>query len=187
VPRAAARIGNAIVGHGTEEQKECFLPLVAEGRLPFYLAYSEPAVGSDLANLRTRAVRDGDEWVIDGQKLWGTNAHRAGWCWLAARTDPEAEPPHRGITVFLFSVPRPGWELQQHVSLAGEISCTTFLDRVRVPDADRVGEVDGGWRVITDALASERMVMGGVTAQVHRKLDDLLAELRGDPDRAGPR
>ena len=100
---AASLIGGAIVRHGTEEQKERFLPLIAQGSLPFSLAYSEPEVGSDLANLRTRAVRDGGDWVIDGQKLWGTNAHRAGWCWLAARTDPDAESPHGGITVFLFS------------------------------------------------------------------------------------
>jgi alkylation response protein AidB-like acyl-CoA dehydrogenase len=184
---AASLIGGAIVRHGAEEQKERFLPLIAAGRLPFYLAYSESSIGSDLAGLRTRAVRDDDDWVIDGQKLWGTNAHRAEWCWLAARTDPDAEVPHRGITVFLFSVPRPGWQLQQHTSLADEISCTTFFDGVRVSDADRVGEVNGGWTVITDALASERMVMGGVTAHVHRQLDELLAELRRDPERAGPR
>jgi alkylation response protein AidB-like acyl-CoA dehydrogenase len=184
---AASLIGGAIVRHGTEEQKERFLPLIAAGRLPFYLAYSESSIGSDLAGLRTRAVRDGDDWVIDGQKLWGTNAHRAEWCWLAARTGPDAEVPHRGITVFLFSVPRPGWQLQQHTSLADEISCTTFFDGVRVSDADRVGEVNGGWTVITDALASERMVMGGVTAHVHRQLDELLAQLRRDPERSGPR
>jgi alkylation response protein AidB-like acyl-CoA dehydrogenase len=183
---AADLIGNAIVRHGTEEQQRRFLPLIANGELPFYLGYSEPEVGSDLANLRTRAVRDGDEWVIDGQKLWGSGAHLAEWCWLAARTDPEAEP-HAGITVFLVRVPCPGWEMQQHVGLSGEIACTTFFDGVRVPDTARVGEVNGGWKVITGALADERVVMGGVTAHVHRQFDDLLAELRRDPERAGPR
>jgi alkylation response protein AidB-like acyl-CoA dehydrogenase len=184
---AAELIGNAIVRHGTEEQQERFLPLIAAGRLPFYLGYSEPEVGSDLANLRTRAVRDGDQWVINGQKMWGTGAHVAEYCWLAARTDPDAPRPHTGITVFLFSVPRPGWEIQEHTGLSGEISCTTFLDDVRIPDTARVGEVNGGWKVITDALAGERVVMGGVAAHVHRQLDHLLDELRRDPDRAGPR
>jgi alkylation response protein AidB-like acyl-CoA dehydrogenase len=184
---AAELIGNAIVRHGTVDQQAHFLPLIAEGRLPFYLGYSEPEVGSDLANLRTRAVRDGDEWVIDGQKLWGTGAHLAEYCWLAARTDSDAHGPHAGITVFLFSVPRPGWEIQEHTGLSGEISCTTFLDGVRVPDAARVGGVNGGWKVITDALAGERVVMGGVAAHVHRQLDHLLDELRSDAVLAGPR
>jgi alkylation response protein AidB-like acyl-CoA dehydrogenase len=183
---AADLIGNAIVRHGTEEQQRRFLPLIANGELPFYLGYSEPEVGSDLANLRTRAVRDGEAWVIDGQKLWGSGAHLAEYCWLAARTDPEAEP-RAGITVFLVRVPCPGWEVQQHVGLSGEISCTTFFDGVRVPDTARIGEVNGGWKVITDALAAERVVMGGVTAHVHRQFDDLLEALRRDPGRAGPR
>jgi len=182
---AADLIGNAIVRHGTEEQQRRFLPLIAKGELPFYLGYSESEVGSDLANLRTRAVRDGDEWVIDGQKLWGSGAHVAEWCWLAARTDPQAKP-REGITVFLVRVPCPGWEAQQHVGLSGEIACTTFFDGVRVPDTARIGEVNGGWKVITDALAAERVVMGGVTAHVHRQFDDLLEALRRD-ERAGPR
>jgi alkylation response protein AidB-like acyl-CoA dehydrogenase len=181
---AADLIGNAIVRHGTEEQQQRFLPLIMKGELPFYLGYSEPEVGSDLANLRTRAVRYGDQWVIDGQKLWGSGAHLAKYCWLAARTDPEAEP-RAGITVFLVRVPCPGWEVQQHVGLSGEVSCTTFFEGVRVPDTARVGEVNGGWKVITDALAAERVVMGGVTAHVHRQFDELLDELRRDPGRAG--
>jgi alkylation response protein AidB-like acyl-CoA dehydrogenase len=183
---AADLIGNAIVRHGTEEQQRRFLPMIAKGELPFYLGYSEPEVGSDLAHLRTRAVRDGDEWVIDGQKLWGSGAHLAEWCWLAARTDPDAEP-HAGITVFLVRVPCPGWELQQHVGLSGEIAGTTFFDGVRVPDSARIGEVNGGWKVITGALADERIVMGGVTAHVLRQFDELLDALRRDPECAGPR
>ena len=184
---AAELIGNAIIRHGTPDQKERFLPLIVQGRLPFYLAYSESEVGSDLANPRTRAVRDGGDWVINGQKLWGTGAERAEYCWLAARSDPGAEPPHAGITVFLFPVPRPGWAMQEHVGLSGEISCTTFFDDVRIPDGACIGEVDGGWKVITDALASERVVMGAVAAHVHRCFDDPVAELERDPARAGSR
>jgi alkylation response protein AidB-like acyl-CoA dehydrogenase len=184
---AAELIGNAIIRHGGADQQARFLPRIARGELPFYLGYSEPEVGSDLANLRTRAVRAGDEWVINGQKLWGTGANRAEYCWLAARTDHDAEPPHAGITVFLVEVPRHGWEVQEHVGLSGEISCTTFFDDVRIPDTARVGEVNGGWKVITDALAGERVVMAGVTAHVHRQLDELLAELRREPELAGSR
>ena len=184
---AADLLGNAIWRHGTEEQQRRFLPLIAAGKLPFYLGYSEPAVGSDLANLRTRAERDGDDWVINGQKLWGTGAHKAGYIWLAARSDPDATPPHAGITVFLIPTGLPGWSAQQHRGLSGEISCSTFFDDVRISDAWRIGDVNGGWKVITDALAGERSVMAGISAELHRELDDLLEALRRDPERAGPR
>ncbi len=94
------------------------------GQCPYYLGYSEPEVGSDLA--ADTARRDGDEWVIDGQKLWGTGAHRARWVWLAARTDPDAVPPHAGITVFLVPTDTPGITIQMHRSLSGSTACTTF-------------------------------------------------------------
>ena len=106
----------------------------------FCLGYSEPEAGSDLASLRTRAVRDGDEWVINGQKLWTTGAHVSDWVWLAARTDPDAQPRHAGITVFLFPLETPGVTIQQHTALSGEVSCTVFYDNVRIPDSARVGE-----------------------------------------------
>ncbi|GHF36801.1 acyl-CoA dehydrogenase [Amycolatopsis bartoniae] len=174
-------LGTAVLRHGTEEQKERLLPLIGRGDFPFYLGYSEPETGSDLAALRTRAVRDGDEWVVDGRKMWGTNAHNAEWVWLAARTDPDATPPHAGITVFLTRVDRPGFELQRHRALSGETSCSTFFDDFRVPDSDRVGEVNGGWKVITTALAQERVLMANIAAEILRLLDDMLAEIRKDP------
>lgn len=183
----ALLIGGAVLRHGTDEQRQRFLPLIADGMLPFYLGYSEPEVGSDLANLQTTAVRDGDEWIVNGRKMWGTGAHCADYVWLAARTDPDASPPHAGITVFLAEVPCPGWEAQQHTGLSGEVSCSTFFDDVRIPDTARVGEVNGGWKVIIDALASERTVMGGISAGLHRLFDDLVAELRRRPEIAGPR
>ncbi len=174
-------LGTAVLRHGTEEQKERLLPLIAQGDFPFYLGYSEPEVGSDLAALRTRAVRDGDEWVVNGRKMWGTGAHRAEWVWLAARTDPDATPPHAGITVFLTRVDRPGFEVQRHRALSGETSCSTFFDDFRIPDSDRVGEVNGGWKVITTALAQERVLMANVAAEILRLLDDMLAEIGKDP------
>ncbi|WP_433598253.1 acyl-CoA dehydrogenase family protein [Nocardia sp. CA-135953] len=175
-------LGTAVIRHGTDEQKKRLLPLIGRGDFPFYLGYSEPETGSDLAALRTRAVRDGDEWIVDGRKMWGTGAHTAEWVWLAARTDPAASPPHAGITVFLTRVDRPGFEVQQHRALSGEISCSTFFDGFRIPDSDRIGEVNGGWKVITTALAQERVLMANVAADIRRLLDDMLDEIAKDPD-----
>jgi alkylation response protein AidB-like acyl-CoA dehydrogenase len=179
---AADMLGRAIIRHGTPAQQARYLPLLASGRFPFYLGYSEPEVGSDLARLRTTAVRDGDTWVVNGRKMWGTGAHRAEWVWLAARTDADATPPHAGITVFLTRLNRPGFERQQHTALSGEISCSTFFDDFRVPDEDRIGDVNGGWRVIAEALAQERVAMAHTASSLLRLLDDLLAEVRKDPD-----
>lgn len=180
---ATTMLGNAIERHGTAGQKAAFLPLIRRGQLRFCLGYSEPEAGSDLASLRTRARRDpaGDGWVIDGQKVWTTGAHLANYVWLATRTDPGASPPHAGITVFLVPMDTPGISLVQHRALSGEVSCTVTYDGVRVPDTARVGAVNGGWPVITDALAGERVVMGGIAASLHRQLDDLIAAARADP------
>ncbi|WP_203043885.1 acyl-CoA dehydrogenase family protein [Pimelobacter simplex] len=175
---ATMLIGHSLLRHGTPEQKAQFLPLLHAGEMAFCLGYSEPEAGSDLASLRTRAVRDGDGWVIDGQKLWTTRGHTATHVWLAVRTDPDATPRHAGITIFLVPMDTPGITVQQHVALSGEISCTVFYDAVRVPDTARVGEVDGGWKVITDALTAERVVMGGVAATLRRNFDETVAELR---------
>lgn len=183
---AIGMIGGALLRHGSDDQRARFLPRFADGTMRFYLGYSEPEVGSDLANLTTRAVRDGDEWVITGRKMWGTGAHRADWAWVATRTDPEASPPHAGITVFLLPTGLPGWEAQRHRSLSGGISCSTFFDEVRVPDSARVGEVNGGWKVLTSALAGERAVLAGATAAALRHLDDLV-DATGASGAAGPR
>ncbi|WP_433189996.1 acyl-CoA dehydrogenase family protein [Actinoallomurus sp. CA-150999] len=179
---AADLLGKAIIRHGSPEQQARYLPLLASGNFPFYLGYSEPEVGSDLAGLRTTAVRDGDDWIVNGRKMWGTGAHRAEWVWLATRTDPHATPPHAGITVFLTRVDRPGFEVRQHTALSGEISCSTFFDDFRVPDADRVGEVNGGWKVIGEALAQERVAMANTASHLLRLMDDMLAEIRKDPE-----
>ena len=189
IPLASVMLlGNSILRHGTAAQQAAFLPLIRAGKMRFCLGYSEPEAGSDLASLRTRAQRDGAGWVINGQKLWTTGGHLASHVWLATRTDPGAAPPHAGITVFLVPMDTPGITVQQHRALSGEVSCTVFYDNVRVPDAARVGEVNGGWKVITDALAGERVVMGGIAASLHRQLDDLLDFVRADPAATvGPR
>lgn len=181
-------LGGAILRHGTDAQRAEFLPRIRRGEIRFCLGYSEPEVGSDLASLATRAAQDGDGWVINGQKAWTTNAHVATHVWLACRTNPAAQPRHAGITVFLVPMDTPGITVQQHTGLSGDVSCDVFYDNVRVPDSARVGEVDGGWRVITDALAGERVVMGSVAAVLRRHLDDVLANVRRDIGRhAGPR
>jgi alkylation response protein AidB-like acyl-CoA dehydrogenase len=183
-------LGNSILRHGTARQQAAFLPPIRAGALHFCLGYSEPEAGSDLASLKTRAQRSGEDggWMINGQKLWTTGGHLASHVWLATRTDPDASPRHAGITVFLVPMDTPGITIAQHRALSGEISCTVFYDDVRVPDSARVGEVNGGWKVITDALAGERVVMGGIAASMLRQLDDLLGWLRADPvERAGPR
>uniref|UniRef100_A0AAU2AHV4 Acyl-CoA dehydrogenase family protein n=1 Tax=Streptomyces sp. NBC_00093 TaxID=2975649 RepID=A0AAU2AHV4_9ACTN len=185
---AVTLLGDSILRHGTPDQKEQFLPLIRSGQLTFCLGYSEPEAGSDLASLRTRAVRDGEDWVINGQKLWTSGGHGADWLWLAVRTDPDATPRHPGITMVLVPMNTPGITVQQHRALSGEISCTVFYDDVRVPDGLRVGEVNGGWKVITDSLAGERIAMGDIAAVLHRQLDDLLAHAREDSGTAvGPR
>jgi alkylation response protein AidB-like acyl-CoA dehydrogenase len=180
--------GETLIKRGTPEQQAEFLPLIRNAGLRPCLGYSEPEAGSDLASLRTRAERDGDHWVINGQKLWTTNGHRATHVWLATRTDPDAKPKHAGITLFLVPMTTPGITVQQHRALSGEISCSVFYDDVRVPDTARIGEVNGGWRVITDALAGERVLMGGVAAELRRQLDELLEHARTDPTSVlGPR
>jgi alkylation response protein AidB-like acyl-CoA dehydrogenase len=162
--------------------------MIKNGRLRFCLGYSEPGAGSDLASLRTGAVRDGPDWVINGQKLWTTGADVASHVWLATRTDPDAVPRHAGITVFLVPMDTPGITVHPHRALSGELSCTVFYDDVRVPDSARVGGVNQGWKVILDALAGERVMMGGIAASLHRQLDDLLHVLRTDPGSPpGPR
>jgi alkylation response protein AidB-like acyl-CoA dehydrogenase len=178
---AVTLLGSSIIRHGSQAQKDTFLPLIKKGKINFCLGYSEPEAGSDLASLRTKAVPDGDEWVINGQKLWTTNAHKSDWVWLAARTDPDAKPKQAGITMFLFSLETPGITIQQHTALTGEVSCSVFYDNVRIPDSARVGEVNGGWKVILNALAGERISMGNIAATLRRQLDDLLDHVRSHP------
>jgi len=185
---AVMLLGNSILLHGSEEQKARFLPQIRRGEIKFCLGYSEPEVGSDLASVRTKAVRDGDDWVINGQKIWTTNSFVSSHIWLAARTNPDAQPRHAGITVFLIPMDTPGISLQPIHALSGETCSITFLDDLRVPDSMRVGEVDGGWKVITDALAGERVMMGGVATELLRQMDDFLAYVRTDANTiVGPR
>jgi len=151
-------VGPTIMNYGTEWQKEFFLPKILAGDLHFCIGYSEPQAGTDLAALKTRAVREGDEYVINGQKMWTSLAGGADYCWLAVRTDPDAKK-HRGISVIIVPMDTPGITLQP-LKLMGEHDINaTFFDDVRVPAKYLVGEENGGWGLITNQLNHERVTL----------------------------
>jgi alkylation response protein AidB-like acyl-CoA dehydrogenase len=151
-------IGPALMQHGSEEQKSEFLPRILRGELMFGVGYTEPNAGTDLASLQTRAVRDGDEWVINGQKVYTTHAHVAEFIWLAARTDPDA-PKHAGITIILVPTNTPGFSVTPIYTLGRERTNATYYQDVRVPVANTVGPENGGWGLITSQLNHERITL----------------------------
>ena len=156
----------AVVNHvGTEEQKARILPGIIAGRELVAMGYSEPDNGSDVASCATRAVRDGDEWVINGAKMWTTMAHEATWLILLTRTDPDV-PKHKGLTMFILPVDTPGIRVDPVHTMGTERTNATFYDDVRVRDEAVLGEVNGGWHVMTVALSFERGVMGGTNPAV---------------------
>jgi alkylation response protein AidB-like acyl-CoA dehydrogenase len=139
---------------GTDEQKAEILPPALAGEIIICLGFTEPEAGSDVAAAQTRAVRDGDEWVIDGQKMFTTNAHIGDYVFLLARTNTEVAK-HKGLTMFLVPLKHPGVEVQAVYTLSGERTNITYYSEVRVPDAWRIGDVDGGWRVMGALLQDE--------------------------------
>ncbi|HSA53340.1 MAG TPA: acyl-CoA dehydrogenase family protein [Yinghuangia sp.] len=162
-------IGPTLMEYGTKEQRDFFLPRILSGELHFSIGYSEPDAGTDLANLRTRAVRDGDDFVVNGQKMWISLIHVADYLWLAARTDPDAKA-HKGLTIFLVSTDSPGLSWSEVKTLGGQtVSQLTFED-MRVPASAVVGEVNGGWALMTGQLNRERVALcsaAGIQLALH--------------------
>ncbi len=179
-----AMVGPTLMLHGTEEQRRRFLAPIARAEMTWCQGFSEPGAGSDLASLQTRAVADGDDFVLNGQKVWTSGAHRADWCIVLARTDPDA-PKHRGISYFLMDMKSPGITIKPLPNMLNSAAFNEmFLDNVRIPRADLVGELHRGWYVATTTLDFER---SGIQRIVFAEtlLDDLIGWARERHSGAG--
>jgi 3-oxo-4-pregnene-20-carboxyl-CoA dehydrogenase beta subunit len=152
-------VGPTLAEYGTEEQKQRFLPAILAGDVHFAIGYTEPGAGTDLASLRTRAIRDGDEYVVNGQKIFTSGGHDADFIWLAARTAPDA-PKHEGISILIVDTTDPGFSSTPFGMIGRGHNNATYYDDVRVPVAMRVGPEHGGWKMITTQLNFERVMLG---------------------------
>jgi 3-oxocholest-4-en-26-oyl-CoA dehydrogenase alpha subunit len=159
-------VGPTIMRYGTDEQKEYFLPRILAGELHFSIGYSEPGSGTDLASLKTRAVREGDEWVINGQKMWTSLIQYADWIWLACRTDPDL-PRHKGLSMILVPADADGFSYTPVHTVAGVGTSATYYEDVRVPASNLVGELNGGWSLMTNQLNHERVALTSAAPLSH--------------------
>jgi 3-oxo-4-pregnene-20-carboxyl-CoA dehydrogenase beta subunit len=176
-------VGPTLMAHGSQEQKDFFLPRILTGELHFAIGYTEPGAGTDLASLRTRAVLDGDHYLVNGQKIFTTGGHDADYVWLACRTDADA-PKHKGLSILIVDTTDPGYSWTPIITHDGahHVNATYYAD-VRVPVAMRVGEENAGWRLITAQLNHERVMLGpsGRIGVLHRQVRDWAARQTG-PD-----
>ena len=163
-------IGPTIMRFGTDEQKAFYLPRIAAGELHFAIGYSEPEAGTDLASLRTRAVRDGDEYVVNGQKMWTSLIEYADYVWLAARTDPDARK-HKGLSILIVPTSAPGFSWTKVHTVAGPGTSATYYSDVRVPTSARVAEENAGWPLITNQLNHERVALTSAAPLQHAVRD----------------
>jgi alkylation response protein AidB-like acyl-CoA dehydrogenase len=150
-------VGPMLAEHGNDWIKRELVPKILKGELLIAIGYSEPDAGTDLASLKTSAVRDGDDWIINGQKMWTSLAHFCDYTWLAVRTDPGASKKHKGISMFLVPNSDPGWSCTPVHTLGGVRTNATFYDNIRVGNDHLVGELHGGWKLITGQLNRERL------------------------------
>ncbi len=170
-------VGPAIVARGTDEQKAAYLPGILAGEINFAIGYTEPEAGTDLASLRTSAVLDGDEWLINGNKVYTSGANQADYIWLACRTDPEA-PKHKGISIIIVPTASPGFSWTP-ITTVGDVRTTaTYYADVRVPVDNVVGQVNAGWGLITMQLNHERVGLAALSGLTARLLDDVTAWAR---------
>ena len=175
-------VGPTIMRFGSDEQKEYFLPRILAGELHFSIGYSEPGSGTDLASLQTRATLEGDEWVINGQKMWTSLIQYADWIWLACRTEPDA-PRHKGLSMILVPTDSPGFSYTPVHTVAGVHTSATYYEDVRVPASNLVAERGGGWALMTNQLNHERVALTSAAPLVHslQLVKDWAAETR-NPD-----
>jgi alkylation response protein AidB-like acyl-CoA dehydrogenase len=159
-------VGPTIMRYGTDEQKEYFLPRILAGELHFSIGYSEPGSGTDLASLKTKAVREGDEWIINGQKMWTSLIQYADWIWLACRTDPDL-PRHKGLSMILVPADADGFSYTPVHTVAGVGTSATYYEDVRVPASNLVGELNGGWSLMTNQLNHERVALTSAAPLSH--------------------
>lgn len=172
-------LGPTLLEHGTQEQRARHLPPIASGEIAWAQGFSEPGAGSDLASLRTRAVRDGDHYVVDGQKVWTSLGQHADWIFVLVRTDPEA-PKHRGITLLLADVATPGITIRPIEDIRGSAPfAEIFFDDARIPVEHRVGEENRGWYAAMTTLTYERAGIGA-TIKYEQALSELVAFVRSD-------
>ncbi|AIA04824.1 acyl-CoA dehydrogenase family protein [Streptomyces noursei] len=195
-------VGPTLMKYGTQAQKDFFLPRILKGELVFAIGYTEPEAGTDLASLRTRAVKageageageggppggpEGPDWLIDGSKSFTSNAHQADWIWLACRTDPDA-PPHRGISIVLVPTDAPGFSWTPIETVGGLMTTATYYDGVRVPYGNLVGAENAGWGLITNQLNHERVALAAIGMQAEDAYDAALAHARTPDAETGAR
>jgi alkylation response protein AidB-like acyl-CoA dehydrogenase len=163
---ADRQIGPTLLQFGTDEQRQRWLPGIVEGRSMWCIGMSEPDAGSDVASIRTRAVADGDDWIVDGQKVWTSGAHEADWCYLIARTDPDA-PPHKGLSEFVVDMRAPGISVTPIIDMtANGHFCEVHFDGVRVPAENRIGALHGSFGQVMRQMEHER---GGIDRLVSNR------------------
>ena len=173
-------VGPAIMAHGTQAQKDQYLTGILQGEINFAIGYTEPEAGTDLASLKCSAVLDGDEWVINGNKVYTSGANQSDYVWLACRTDTEA-PKHQGITLIIVPTKTPGFEWTPIVTVGGVMTTATYYTDVRVPKENVIGEINGGWKLITMQLNHERVGLAALSGLTERLLDDVTTWCRVTP------